>query len=539
MQPHGQDRFSNVRTGQDEVYPDETDSLPQSPVDISALQEITAETQKKLQDPYILLQPDKVCKILLDWVTVLNQTFHKLHIVKYTQSNLSHGEAVSDSDQVDNKDNQSDSVSNAIMVSGPENVINAENNDVKRDLKLEQDISELSFDTKTASSVNNQAKADLNQNKETVMGKSREPGASILKDKDFCYTKDPLFLPSDVFSDVSELAQACFDICCHGNILLYRNLQSDQNPCKIETDTKLTKVSDDTEKAVCDNLKLAQLTVTEKFDGAKGESVECEDRYDKEDTLCAKEICDKHTECSVSSTHQSVGDNSNARDQALFHDGPMSGDSRKPFTDVSDKQENSSSDKEISTNSDKEISIISETEIGSNCDKDISINSENEISSNFDKEISNNTDKEVSSNTDKEMSSNINKEKSNNSNNETSDMSSLSVSVDDSSSLQDNLQNTHNVLSYNHTNVGAKVEITQDEVTKEVHETPITSNSCCCNQDDREEHWDEEMAFFVRCYFMYLSAVRIRRKTVEYGNCFYQTWCALVSCLQGKNAINP
>ena len=52
---------------------------------------------------------------------------------------------------------------------------------------------------------------------------------------EFCYIVDPLFLSSHLFSKVCEMAQACFDIGCHGNILEFQKYVK-EDKCEKESD---------------------------------------------------------------------------------------------------------------------------------------------------------------------------------------------------------------------------------------------------------------------------------------------------------------
>ena len=460
MQDHGHDRFLTMGTSQNNQFLDETDSLPQSPVDISALQNITAETQKKLQDPCVLLNSDAVYKILLDWVTVLNKTFHSLHIIKYAQSALSHAETVSDLDQKDVSDNQSDSASCVTKSSGQD--ILSESNEIKSDLKPETDGFKLVQEIEVVPSDNEQVSY---QKKEIISMKYEEPGASILKDKDFCYTKDPLFLPYDVFMDVLELAQACFDIGCHGNILQYRSLQVEQSQNKIETNVKSVKMCDEIMTETCANVQDAH--ATEKYDTTQRQSVVCQGHHAEKCGLCDREICDKHF------------DSSN-----LLKNHPSS---------ISNLMDNCSvSDENILQN--------------------LSANSDS----------SSDSDQKLSSKKLQGLSSKA-----------ATETSSQQVSVQNTDSLKE-LNDNLNVR----TNKDVEVVLAEDiEIRDKGHQIRDTEEPQLydCNHCDKDEYCDQEMAFFVRCYFKYLSAVKIRKKTAEYGKCFFQTWCALVTCLQGKN----
>ena len=420
----------------DETKLDQTVSIPKCPVDITTLQEITAETQTKLEDPSVLLDPDTVYKILLDWVTVLNKTFQQLHILKYTQSAHTHSEAVSG--------DPSETEANKVM-NNANTTQTVETNITPTEDSYEYDGAEKLGRFSEEKLVDHTKGANM-----SVDGsKHAIPGASILNDKDFCYTKDPLFLPADVFSNVSELAQACFDIGCHGNILQYKDLQVTQNKDKVETlkDSKqfkeyVSEVSDN----LTDKINIGTIEV-------QGQSSE--------------------------GAHHSKGQGQYEQDSLLCRE--------------QDNLPNSASK--------------------DNCDTDV----ENE---NYTK--INESDLMCSDN--KESVSIVNQ-------NVNTDMSESKLTDVNLIGAVDKLNSTEN-----------KSDLPCSENKVEVKDEGHCHSNCNkedhhsnCHQGD--EIIDEETSFFVRCYFPYLSAIKIRNKTKEHGKNWFQTWSALVSCLQGNTAF--
>ena len=419
----------------EETRVDETDSIPKCPVDITALQDITAETQKKLEDPSVLLNPDTVYKVLLDWVTVLNRTFHELHLAKYTQSALIHSEAVSgqvfsDSDKMRTNKTLDNWKSTQTVETKADPI------ELTKENSSKSDTSE-SFGRENESKIVGTGKSEKIKSADTL--KHGEPGASILSDKDFCYTKDPLFLPVDVFSNVSELALACFDIGCHGNILQYQDLQVSQNEGKIDT-LKSSKKYEETVSELSNNLT------------------------DKTDTG-TKYYCEVQGHSSEDAQH-SKGQGCQRKG------GSLPGDASKNICDTN-----------------------LETANGSKLNETALMCSEN------------------------------------------------NVSVSDNSVQQ---ETTADKIGY---------ALTQSDLTSSVHESNMRENKSfdLCpdvisevkgeghyhsNSSFGDEVDDEGTAFFVRCYFPYLSAIKIRNKTKEHGKCWYQTWCALVLCLQGNIFIH-
>lgn len=141
-------------------------------VDCSRLESVTMDTMQMLDNPQICLNPEAVERISLNWVTVLNETFHKLHIKKYGLH-----EAI----------NQG--------VDG-----NAKSPDSEQLLQMQEHCSQF----------------------------CSEKGAIILtplRENEFCYVYDPLCLSSLMLKHVCELTQACFDVGYHGDILKFQKYE--------------------------------------------------------------------------------------------------------------------------------------------------------------------------------------------------------------------------------------------------------------------------------------------------------------------------
>ena len=159
--------------------------VPKNPVDCSRLTYVTMETVQKLEDLKITLDPDAIYRTLFNWVTVLNETFQTLHVIKYGPA----GEV--------------DTQTNAESSSG--------------DLKQVDE-------------------GDGEQSEEKVkIGKDSAITLTSLMKNEFCYIVDPLFLSSHLFVKVCEMAQACFDIGCHGNILEFHKYVK-EDKCEKESD---------------------------------------------------------------------------------------------------------------------------------------------------------------------------------------------------------------------------------------------------------------------------------------------------------------
>ena len=452
----------------DETKVDETDSIPKCPVDITALQEITAETQTKLDDHSVLLDPGTVYKILLDWVTVLNKTFHELHLVKYTQSAQSHSEPASgDPGELE----ASKIVDNMKTTQGTET----------KEISIKHSF--IGDTSETIGRVGEQKLVDTGKSalKSVDTPKPGEPGASILNDKDFCYTKDPLFLPANVFSNVSELAQVCFDLGCHGNILQYKDLQASQNKDEIKT-LKSSKEFEENVIEFSDNL-------TDKSDIGTNKNFE-DQGHSSESAQHSKGQGYKYEQDSLLDSEQDS----------------LPGSSSKDICDTNLENANYTKLNEsalMCSNHKESDSIVKQ-------EKNADVSDEELAHMDFVGAV----------------------HKQNITENESGD---AQTHVDLVGAFHEqNMTENDNVHPCPNNTIVVRGE---GHCHSNSNQGDCHSNSnqgdCHGNSNEGDEITDEETAFFVRCYFPYLSAIKIRSKTKEHRKCWYLTWCALVSCLQG------
>ncbi|XP_052800532.1 uncharacterized protein LOC128231569 [Mya arenaria] len=166
---------------------DETDSAPKSVVDLKTLEKATQNTKEKLNNVDILTNSELLYNTLFDWVTVLNETIHEMHLIKYGSQSRPHILSV--------LENNNEKLKSSTGKPKDSNSANS--------------IGESTVSTECALTL-----CGTSPENSTVM-------VTVLQDKDFCYVKDPLLLPRLLFKDVCELAQACFDIGCHGNIMKF------------------------------------------------------------------------------------------------------------------------------------------------------------------------------------------------------------------------------------------------------------------------------------------------------------------------------
>ena len=398
-------------------------------------------------------------------------------MIKYARCAPSHSEAVSNQVPEDSDQNNMDKgLPNQSDEAGMESSENTKRFSASTEINADQVVENVQSEQTGSSEdmfidqtkVINSQKSEVVQIKETV--KNEGPGASILNDKDFCYTNDPLFLSTDAFMKVSEIAQACFSIGCHGNILRYKNLH------KLET----FKVGDTTVSEVCDNSKGAQNSVpsnSSKVQGhdhhSKGQGFlgEKDDLCDNCDNL-TNTVCDTFSKSATAvqnlQTENSLSaDDSSGRKKNMLHIRSSAG----------------SNDTVLETSTSSNIPEL----------QDLSV--------------------------EKTETSNANEH--------------LSIKCPNLATADKILDESHQTDDYD--------KLVSDDRN---HGNKLLSGDCNhgdklpsddCNHGDKDNVNDEEMAFFVRCYFPYLSARRIRYKTKEHGKSLYKTWCAFVCCLQGKN----
>lgn len=186
----------------DDLTPDGTSSVGKCPVDLNRLEDITNETINKLEDLEISLDASAMHNTLFTWVTVLNETFYELHLRKYC--------------------------------SDIEMALNDSAEKVRNEVKDNRFMDEAQVLPEISNfSESEFLKCSCNSNSAIL--------SRILSDKDFCYVKDPLNIPSHLLKDIADLAQACFDIDCHGNILRYQKDIAEKRGCDLleEANTKV------------------------------------------------------------------------------------------------------------------------------------------------------------------------------------------------------------------------------------------------------------------------------------------------------------
>lgn len=184
---------------------DDVDGTEKSIVDCEELEQITLKTKETLEDLEILTNTEACYKVLLDWVTILNKTYQKFHLIKY-------------------KDLESESLVETGSNFVDNNVVVSEENGEA----VQNDLTGKASKTnqlKTDSDSKGSLEKNKNETTKSESFRNSETFIKILSDKDFCYLTDPLHLSKDLHQDVSELAQACFDIGCHGDILKFIELR--------------------------------------------------------------------------------------------------------------------------------------------------------------------------------------------------------------------------------------------------------------------------------------------------------------------------
>lgn len=205
---HLQDSQSQTAHQTEET--DSVDGLDKAVVDCTQLEKVTAETKEKLQDIEILMKPEAVYKVLLDWVTILNKTFQEFHIKKFWVK--------ADNDIGENEFPDSLNKSeNVLPVKKTDRLVEIDHwqLDEAKDFRNAGKMSQVETCTgcHTIFKANNCAQGRLSNMRNPISV------IKVLRNSNFCNLADPLHLTKDVFQDVCELAQACYDTGCHGDIL--------------------------------------------------------------------------------------------------------------------------------------------------------------------------------------------------------------------------------------------------------------------------------------------------------------------------------
>ncbi|KAL3842655.1 hypothetical protein ACJMK2_020645 [Sinanodonta woodiana] len=198
-----------------------TNGIPekkQFSVDISELEESTVATRKKLHDLSIFLDQTAVSKLLLDWVTVLNKTYQCLHLRRKEQAKTNPSE-------VQNNIESGDSNIPALNQDSPSDIAER----IKGSFAGNDSVDKFgNYDSAKTEEVKTRMERVQNFVPEThyamYSGSSSKDSVHSGTVNEFCYAKDPLFLSQQSLSSVSELASACFDIGCHGNIMEYLDI---------------------------------------------------------------------------------------------------------------------------------------------------------------------------------------------------------------------------------------------------------------------------------------------------------------------------
>ena len=167
-------------------------NLDPSLIDISELQTATTKV-KACFDNATVKDLDNIYSLLWDWVTVLNQTFHKFHIRKYAPF-------VEKNEISDKSENEFQTLVELDQSKVEQSSNRLDNNKSEEIRNVDDGMQELDM------ASNNFEK--------------------ILSDQDFCYIVDPLNLSLELFKQVSQLVQASYEIGCLGDILTYQKLCS-------------------------------------------------------------------------------------------------------------------------------------------------------------------------------------------------------------------------------------------------------------------------------------------------------------------------
>lgn len=463
---------------------DAVDGLEQVMVDCSQLETVTTETQQHMEDIDLLMDVEAVCRILSEWITILNETFQEFHMKKYGLL----------------ENNQS---SEEIQLSNPSHGVYSDK--IKAQFG-HFDKSPAHVDKSGEFVISSQKVAEncQSQTKPEQKGTEKHPNVEIVKkilsDGEFCYMKSPLHLPPDMLKDVSELAQACFDIGCHGNILMlidfeYNIEQGKETQTVVKTEEVVVSQHSDTNVMESDHNSNGEnlngnnaadedpsSNGADRLDVVESEIVPVEEIVEMEDCDSRKThsideliVCDK---CSISS----LGDVVSQADVRL---------------------------EELKDDYDKTLLETGNTEQARRESEKIEMDS---IQCGV---LDNNSDCTADEHAVKESVESKTNTKSREAN-YNSDIRSVEK--------HGNIRNKSNQSDLNVKDY--ELEETDNESNVKV------SNFSIGDIESNEEVEDRAMGLFIRCYFPYLSTYRIREDTLK-GKCCYHSWSALVTCMEG------
>ncbi|XP_053385025.1 uncharacterized protein LOC123535954 [Mercenaria mercenaria] len=407
---------------------DVVDGLDKAIVDCAELEKITLKTKEKMLDIEILTNPDTVYTVLSDWVSVLNKTFQEFHLKKYCdiENDKSENNELSESLKVNETASH---VIDCDMVLKTQNCEAVEKNDPKES----DETSQVNVDCDLVGNKCQTDKHRIVRNSESVI--------KILSDRDFCYLTDPLCISSDLFQDVCELTQACFDIGCHGDILKFIEFR-----------------------------------------------------------FCEKNFPENN------------------------HDLP---DAEKVVTDVSDTDVVIKADKdytenlETATSSEKKCA----TDNGRDCDKSFPCDDEEHSDKNKLKEDLD--ESEIGT-----EASNLPEVKHNSLGDEEVEIENLAI--DSRTALTGGKSNAEKLQLPNEQSCETNsANGTDKHFGTDFNEAAKQKENGITGLANDDEIQDKAMAFFVRCYFPYLTVFRVREETLK-GKCCYNVWSALVTCMEGK-----
>ncbi|XP_052269616.1 uncharacterized protein LOC127871025 isoform X2 [Dreissena polymorpha] len=417
---------SSLKTGEDNSKGGRLTILKHI-VDISLLKSKTAQVNRTLEDIETLTNPELMKKELLSWVNVLNATFCEMHLKKYGSLNYSKG------------------FRNEVSIEklGGSNISQSE---YKKDVdaiesNCDNSVNDLKKDEKVASVEQNQKIYETNH----IV--SRETSSNILKiikNEEFAYVKDPLTLPHVLLKEVSELAQACFDLGCHGDILEYQNI--------------------------------------EKYEEALLQ-YSCEEC----NSNCDSSMSERH----INKSHDSVDLAESTRSHLVDNNKQTSVNESVCFLVKSESMEQQSVETCVKENTVSEVQIKFVDEI---CDLQSSCLTSEHLQFNEKSDVM-------------ESYTALAKE----SDNSVEETSKKLNGIENVTLLGNNMQSMGNALEKKKTKDEEKAFIVVDR--------------------ESENKADLASAFFVRCYFPYLSCHRVRSEVLS-GNVAFHTWSALVTCME-------
>ncbi|KAL4224655.1 Hermansky-Pudlak syndrome 5 [Mactra antiquata] len=233
---------------------DTSENTPKVSIDLTDFHVCTRDTVIRLQDIDILCDADRVKEILYGWIAVFNSTMKSYLIERYTDTRQESGR-----------------VDTNVKTSSKDSKLN-DNENVRITVKFEEGNIESELDNNVTAVTEKKSISEI-----------LEEIKNILNAPSFCFIKDPFCIPQEWLCDVCDLAQACFDICCHGNLLNSLNtVENETDHCDKSTISSKNCDNNNSDGSV----DCSKVNDDELMQDAKEKTFELDSLTNNQDTVC-------------------------------------------------------------------------------------------------------------------------------------------------------------------------------------------------------------------------------------------------------------